>query len=394
MSAMLVSATRQLVTPPLDFFAGLSVKGWAGVVLLSSIAYLRMISQLANPRRSKPCPPFGLVFRILYGLFGTQLAEYVLSYALHTNKDEEQASQMGGTVAITHGEKTMRVKLVPILGEAFGGNYSFLIWDDDDPKKRAIVIDPADPHPVLRAARAEGLQVELLLCTHWHFDHSSGNRTFARALPGLEVVASAHELGRTPAVTRRLRDEEEMTFGRLTVRGHSVPGHTKGSMVYEIFSRAAPLGTPSCAFTGDALFCGGERGGPTSPHRSTRPPSCRPPCCRTRATAILSPLLSPRAALFFDVRACVCRLRGALRMLSAHHAQLAADPHSATHARDAPLPGPRVHRDAPQDGSTARAGQRICQTQATAGADRARTAGADAAVDDEGGAGVQCAPAR
>lgn len=71
------------------------------------------------------------------------------------------------------------------------------------------------------------------------------------------MVASAHERGRTPAVNKRVRDEEELTCGRLTVRAHSVPGHTKGSMVFEVFSRAAAAGTPSAAFTGDALFCGG-----------------------------------------------------------------------------------------------------------------------------------------
>ena len=135
------------------------------------------------------------------GGFGTALAELVLSHSLHTRKDELQAAQMGGTRATTVGEKRMRVMMVPILGEAFGGNYSFLVWDDEDPKKRAIVVDPADPQPVLRAAEAAGLSVEVLLTTHWHFDHSGGNCAFRRALPELEVVASAHELGRTPAVT-------------------------------------------------------------------------------------------------------------------------------------------------------------------------------------------------
>jgi len=83
-----------------------------------------------------------------------------------------------------------------------------------------------------------------LLTTHWHFDHSGGNRTFRKRLPGLEVMASAAEQGRTPAVTRRLLDLEEVKCGRLTIRAHAVPGHTRGSMVYEIFSRGTVTRTP------------------------------------------------------------------------------------------------------------------------------------------------------
>lgn len=131
---------------------------WIGLALVSSITYCAQISTLANPKRDKPCPPYGLVFRVLYGLFGTSVATFVLSRAMHTKQDSPQDEQVGGTQPMTVGQPTMRIKMIPILGAAFGGNYAFLIWDDEDPKKRAIVVDPADPHVVLRAAKAEGLQ--------------------------------------------------------------------------------------------------------------------------------------------------------------------------------------------------------------------------------------------
>ena len=38
---------------------------------------------------------------------------------------------------------------------------------------------------------------------HWHFDHASGNRTFARALPRLKVVAAAEDW-QTPAATMKV----------------------------------------------------------------------------------------------------------------------------------------------------------------------------------------------
>jgi len=252
MEELVVATTRAL-----GFVTGLSYRSWLGLLVASAVAYCYRISTLARPSGDGPCLPFGKLFRIMYGLFSTELAHYVLGKIAYTREGDEQPVEATFKTDITtRGPPELRVQMVPILGTLFGGNYAFLIWDEQDPQRRAVAVDPADPHPVLVAARKAGLSVELLVTTHWHFDHSGGNRAFKRALPQLEVVASAAEQGRTPAVTRRLLDLEEIKVGRLTVRAHAVPGHTKGSMVYEIFSRAAPS-SPSVAFTGDTLFCGG-----------------------------------------------------------------------------------------------------------------------------------------
>lgn len=249
---------RLAASPPVEYAASLSMKGQFAYLLLGWLTYVYNCSLLSS-NRERPSPQFGFFFRLMYGLFGSWIGEFVLSKLGHTKANEPQAEQVGGTRAITVGEREMRIKMVPILGGMFGGNYAFLIWDDDDPKRRAIAVDPADPQVVLRAAADEKLSVEVVLTTHWHFDHSSGNRGMARAIQGLEVVASAAERGRTPAVTKRLADLEEMRVGDLVIRGHAVPGHTRGSMVYELFSRkkSEKPRTPSIAFTGDTLFCGG-----------------------------------------------------------------------------------------------------------------------------------------
>jgi hydroxyacylglutathione hydrolase len=259
MSSALVGLGARLVaaTNPLTLAAGLSLRGWVGLTLSAALLYLHQRSTLARASRDAPCIAFGAVFRTLYGLFGTWLAEAVLGRMLHTPKGQPQAPQAGGTVPTLVGEPGMRVLMVPILGEAFGGNYAFIVWDEADEERRALAVDAADPYPVLEAARARGLTLRLLLTTHWHFDHSSGNRALAAELPGLEVVAGAEEVGRTPAVTRRMGDRDELRLGRLVVRAHAVPGHTRGSVVYEVFNADSPPSTPSAAFTGDTLFCGG-----------------------------------------------------------------------------------------------------------------------------------------
>ncbi|KAL1514436.1 hypothetical protein AB1Y20_003535 [Prymnesium parvum] len=247
-----ISALAPLAAP----LAALSYRTWACVCVSASLLYLRHISALARLPRDAPCPRFGFLFRLLYGLFGTTLAQAALAYLLHTREGTPQPEQLGGTTPRRTGPAELRVKLLPILGSAFGGNYSFLIWDEADEARRALVVDPADPHPVLAAAAAEGLRVVTLLNTHWHLDHAAGNRTFARKLPGLQVVASSAERTRPPAVTTLVRDQTVLEVGRLRVRCHHVPGHTQGSLCFEVYNVAAPQ-VPHAVFTGDAIFCGG-----------------------------------------------------------------------------------------------------------------------------------------
>ena len=218
------AVTATLVVEPAAYLLAMSYRAWAGTCFALSIAYLRHISSLGQHHRDAPCPKFGAFFRIMYGLFGTRFAEIVLGKVLQTKLGERQVPQIGGTTAVTKGAPQLRVKIVPILAGAFGGNYSFLIWDEDDLERRAIVIDPADPYPVLEAAKEERLNVKILLTTHWHFDHSGGNRVFAESIRGLQVVGSAAERTSAPAVTKRAHDMEELQLGRLTILCHNVPG--------------------------------------------------------------------------------------------------------------------------------------------------------------------------
>ena len=246
------SAVLSLIPNPVDF----SVRRWLVIGSVTWVFYLWHISTLSRRPRNSPCPDHGIVLRVLYGLFSTWVAEQILAHFLHTKRNEPQAEQVGGTQPVVLGPPQLRIKVVPILGAAFGGNYAYLIWDETDADRRAIVVDPADPYPVLRAAAEEKLNIEVLLTTHWHFDHASGNATFAREIPGLRVIASDREVARVPAATERMHDEQQIRVGSIVVTAHTVPGHTLGSVVYEVSSSALPE-SPSAAFTGDTLFCGG-----------------------------------------------------------------------------------------------------------------------------------------
>eukprot|EP00310_Coccolithus_braarudii_P025170 CAMPEP_0183336998 /NCGR_PEP_ID=MMETSP0164_2-20130417/4816_1 /TAXON_ID=221442 /ORGANISM="Coccolithus pelagicus ssp braarudi, Strain PLY182g" /LENGTH=149 /DNA_ID=CAMNT_0025506635 /DNA_START=66 /DNA_END=511 /DNA_ORIENTATION=- len=136
--------------------SAMSLRQWSLLLFVGGIVYLRAISTLSKPSKAGTTPQHGLVLRVLYGLFSTRVAEWVLARMLHTRADEPQAEQNGGTTAIVIGSPEMRIKVIPVLGGAFGGNYAYLVWDSTDDAKRAIAIDPADPYPVIRAAQEEG----------------------------------------------------------------------------------------------------------------------------------------------------------------------------------------------------------------------------------------------
>ena len=254
--AAALALVESVLSGPLEVLATLSVRGWLAASVAGTVVYLHRVSALSRPSRDGPCPSFGSFFRIMYGLFGTRFAEVVLAHFLHTRRGEAQAEQVGGTTPVIKGPPELRVMILPILGAAFGGNYAYVVWDEEDGERRAIVVDPADPHPVLAAIEKQALAPAMLLCTHWHFDHASGNRTVARAAKGLRVVAGAAERTRAPGANVLVHDGHELKVGRLRVRCHLVAGHTAGSMVFEVFNAAAP-DVPPVAFTGDAIFCGG-----------------------------------------------------------------------------------------------------------------------------------------
>ena len=66
--------------------------------------------------------------------------------------------------------------LIPV--SAFANNYLWLLHDG----KRALVVDPGDAEPVLRALKESRLQLESILVTHHHADHTGSVNALRIAL--------------------------------------------------------------------------------------------------------------------------------------------------------------------------------------------------------------------
>lgn len=131
----------------------------------------------------------------------------------------------------------------------------------------AAVIDPgAQPERVLALLERQGLTLQHILLTHYHFDHV-GAVDALRQATGAQVCIHARDaehLAEPPAVfrlfapggvepvtaDRLLADDETLALGALTIACLPTPGHSPGGLSFYIASEQV-------VFSGDALFAGG-----------------------------------------------------------------------------------------------------------------------------------------
>ncbi len=129
---------------------------------------------------------------------------------------------------------------------AFSDNYLWLLHDG----KRALVVDPGDAEPVIRALQEYGLQLESILVTHHHPDHTGGVDALRHAT-GAQVFGPASE--RIPEPLIRLAEGDTVRAMGLDFQIIDVPGHTAGHIAfYTPDMDGRPL-----LFCGDTLFSGG-----------------------------------------------------------------------------------------------------------------------------------------
>lgn len=152
----------------------------------------------------------------------------------------------------------MRLKL--FVSPDMGENCYFVI---DENTNEAIVIDPgAMGEKLCSVIDKEELQIKAICLTHTHFDHAGAAeeiREHTKApvfiCKGEEVVAesSVYNLSQmfgkafTVPYDRVLADGEEFSFGSLSFKVISTPGHTPGGGCF-YFEKEGVL------FSGDTLF--------------------------------------------------------------------------------------------------------------------------------------------
>jgi glyoxylase-like metal-dependent hydrolase (beta-lactamase superfamily II) len=157
---------------------------------------------------------------------------------------------------MTHSASGMERRVTPCASVLLADNPGPMTLDGtntwilrDDPEGgSSVVVDPGPDDPAHRAGvvRASG-QVELILLTHRHADHSEGAAAFAEATGA--PVRSVDPTFRTSS--EGLADGEVISAAGVTLRVLATPGHTADS-VSLLLSRAGA--DPHAVLTGDTVL--------------------------------------------------------------------------------------------------------------------------------------------
>ena len=127
---------------------------------------------------------------------------------------------------------------------------------EDENTHAAAVVDPGDEADrILAQAKADGVEIQSILLTHAHYDHTTGVGGLLKALPNIPVYLHPADIARlgTPVFPALgveptpYDDGDVVKVGGIDVQVLHTPGHTPGGVC---------LMAGDVLFTGDTLFQG------------------------------------------------------------------------------------------------------------------------------------------
>ena len=136
------------------------------------------------------------------------------------------------------------MNLIPL--PAFSDNYIWLLQHQG----RALVVDPGDSEPVTRWLTANKHQLDCILVTHHHGDHTGGVADLQKQW-GVKVYGPASES--LPFEYQPLKQGDVFGWADLLFQTIDVPGHTAGHIAFW----TQPTAQAPILFCGDTLFSGG-----------------------------------------------------------------------------------------------------------------------------------------
>jgi hydroxyacylglutathione hydrolase len=133
---------------------------------------------------------------------------------------------------------------------AMTDNYIWMLHDT----RRALIVDPGDANVVFDALTRQSLQLDTILVTHHHADHTGGVEAL-RVATGATVYGPAYET--MPEPIHRLQEGDPVHALGLQFDVIDVPGHTAGHIAYYCATVPNQPYQAPILFCGDTLFSGG-----------------------------------------------------------------------------------------------------------------------------------------
>jgi hydroxyacylglutathione hydrolase len=140
---------------------------------------------------------------------------------------------------------TGSILMVKILKSFF--SYSYIVFETKN--HTALIIDPAWDYLNINKNLSD-LYLQCILLTHHHFDHVSAAEILA-INKNVPVFMAKEEIDYYNFRCKNLNaitNDENLSFGEFIIEPILTPGHTKGSMCYQI---------ENDLFTGDTVFIEG-----------------------------------------------------------------------------------------------------------------------------------------
>lgn len=123
-------------------------------------------------------------------------------------------------------------------------NYGVLIHDPDT--KATASIDAPDAEQILAALHEKGWELNEILITHHHHDHTAGNEVLKR-MTGCTIIGPAAESRSIPSLDVEVSEGDTVKVGKAKGLVIETPGHTRGHISYY-------FPDDGIVFVGDTLF--------------------------------------------------------------------------------------------------------------------------------------------
>ena len=134
------------------------------------------------------------------------------------------------------------INIEPI--KAFNDNYIWLATTNEG----SIVIDPGEAHKTIKYLKENDLNLDAILITHHHFDHTDGIEDMLK-FRNVDVYGPVNNI---PSINKQLRDGDLFSVIGIDFKIIEIPGHTLDHIAFFSENNGNPV-----LFCGDTLFSSG-----------------------------------------------------------------------------------------------------------------------------------------